>query len=133
MTVGILLVTHGPLGRHLLDTVTEMIGSLPLPADAVEVHRHQDPETRIAAVLASASRLDQGQGVLLLTDAFGSTPSNIAARAAQARPNTRVVAGLNLPMLVRVCNYPKLTLDAMTESAIEGGRQGIVCGDSHAR
>lgn len=133
MTVGILLVTHGPLGRHLLDTVTEMIGRLPLQAEAVEVHNHQDPETRMAAVLASATRVDQGKGVLILTDAFGSTPSNISARAAQSRAATRVVAGLNLPMLVRVCNYPQLTLDAMTESAIDGGRQGILCGDAHAR
>lgn len=133
MAVGILLVTHGPLGRHLLDTVTEMMGHLPLKADTVEVHRHQAPEAHIATACASADRLDSGDGVLLITDAFGSTPSNICAGAVRARPNTRIVAGLNLPMLVRVFNYPKLKLDAMTESAIEGGRQGIVRGDAHAR
>ncbi len=128
MAVGILLVTHGRLGRQLLDTVKEMIGALPLPSDVVDIHCGQDPEPMIEVTRRAADKLDHGAGVLLLTDAFGSTPSNIAARAARARPNTCVIAGLNLPMLVRIYNYPKLNLERMAASAIEGGRQGIVRG-----
>jgi mannose PTS system EIIA component len=70
-------------------------------------------------------RLDRGAGVLLLTDAFGSTPSNIANRLAEV-PRTAVVAGINLPMLVKIFNYPQLDLAAMTRAAVEGGQRGVV-------
>ncbi len=125
MSVGVLLVTHGKLGRQLLDTVQEMIGGLPLPTETLEIHSGQDPDKLVEQTHSAADRLDRGSGVLLLTDAFGSTPSNIAC-AVRKRPNTCVIAGLNLPMLVRIFNYPKLDLERMAQSAIEGGRQGIV-------
>lgn len=123
--IGVLLVTHGQLGRHLVDTVTGMLGELSLPTDVLEVHRQSDPDELIGAARDAAGRLDDGHGVLILTDAFGSTPSNIANRAAD-RDRHRVVAGVNLPMLVRIYNYPKLELDAMTASAVEAGRQGVM-------
>ncbi|MES1942835.1 PTS system fructose subfamily IIA component [Salinisphaera sp. PC39] len=123
--IGVLLVTHGQLGRHLVDTVTGMLGELSLPTDVLEVHRQSDPDELINAARDAAARLDDGHGVLILTDAFGSTPSNIANRAAD-RDRHRVIAGVNLPMLVRIYNYPKLELDAMTASAVEAGRQGIM-------
>lgn len=123
--IGVLLVTHGQLGRHLVDTVTGMLGELSLPTDVLEVHRQSDPDELINAARDAAARLDDGHGVLILTDAFGSTPSNIANRAAD-RDRHRVIAGVNLPMLVRIYNYPKLELDAMTASAVEAGRQGVM-------
>ena len=125
MNIGVLLVTHGKLGRHLLDTMTEMIGSLPLAADVLEVRLVQSPEAMIAQGAKMLERLDSGKGVLILTDAFGSTPSNIANRLS-AGALTQVVAGVNLPMLVRIFNYPKLDLDAMVKNAVEGGQRGIV-------
>lgn len=123
--IGVLLVTHGQLGRHLVDTVTGMLGELSLPTDVLEVHRQSDPDELIGAARDAAARLDDGHGVLILTDAFGSTPSNIANRAAD-RDRHCVIAGVNLPMLVRIYNYPKLELDAMTASAVEAGRQGVM-------
>ena len=130
MNIGVLLVTHGKLGRHLLDTMTEMIGSLPLAADVLEVRRVQSPEAMIAQGAKMLERLDSGKGVLILTDAFGSTPSNIANRlSSDAR--SQVVAGVNLPMLVRIFNYPKLDLDAMVKNAVEGGQRGIVACPRH--
>ena len=104
MTVGLLLVTHGKLGRHLLDTMTEMMsGTLPLQHDTLEVRRVQSPEAMIAQGMKIIERLNDGDGVLILTDAFGSTPSNIANKLATG-VNARVIAGVNLPMLVRICN-----------------------------
>ena len=125
MSVGILLVTHGRLGQLLLETVTDMIGSLPLPTDVLEVRRVQDPEVLLRQGARLIERLDQGKGVLILTDAFGSTPSNIATRLGRT-PRTRVVAGINLPMLVRIFNYPNLDLAAITQNALEGGQRGVV-------
>jgi len=126
MTVGLLLVTHGKLGRHLLDTMTEMMsGSLPLQHDTLEVRRVQSPEAMLAQGSKTIERLDSGAGVLILTDAFGSTPSNIANTLAAKTPS-RVIAGVNLPMLVRIFNYPKLGLEELAKIAVEGGQRGIV-------
>ena len=126
MTVGLLLVTHGKLGRHLLDTMTEMMsGTLPLPHDTLEVRRVQSPEAMLAQGSKTIERLDSGDGVLILTDAFGSTPSNIANKLG-AGPAARVVAGVNLPMLVRIFNYPKLGIDELAKIAVEGGQRGIM-------
>lgn len=130
MAVAVLLVTHGQLGRHLVDTVSEMIGESPLPLDVIDIHRNQDPDEMVAKTAACAEELDQGDGVLMLTDAFGSTPSNIAVRAAE-KCGARVVAGLNLPMLIRIFNYPELELEAMTQGVVKGGRQGIVTADDN--
>jgi PTS system ascorbate-specific IIA component len=125
MSVGVLLVTHGRLGRLLLDTVADMMGSLPLPVEILEVRRVQDSNVLVRQGVRLIERLDKGAGVLVLTDAFGSTPSNIATRL-RTCPRTRVVAGINLPMLVRIFNYPALDLDAMTQNALEGGQRGVV-------
>lgn len=123
--IGVLLVTHGHMGQDLVDTVSAMLGRPSLPTDVIEVHRSDDPERLLPAARATASALDSGDGLLLLTDAFGSTPSNIANQIAAQR-GYRVVAGVNLPMLVRIYNYPDLALDAMVDSAVDGGQLGII-------
>lgn len=130
--IGVLLITHGRLGAHFVDTLTGMLGDLALPTETLEIHRNDDPEPLVERATQVIANLDSGDGVLLVTDAFGSTPSNIAnhAHTAATRTNTRVVTGINLPMLIRVYNYPKLALDVAAESAIEGGRNGIITCDS---
>lgn len=126
MKVGILLVTHGKLGRNLLDTMSEMMGgNLPLDTDVLEVRLVQTPEAMIAQGSKMLDRLDSGHGVLILTDAFGSTPSNIANKLHGAS-SCAVIAGVNLPMLVRIFNYPGLGLADMAKTAVEGGQRGIV-------
>ncbi len=125
MSVGILLVTHGKLGHLLIDTITEMIGPLPLASDVLEVRRVQATDVLLRQGERMIERLNSGDGVLMLTDAYGSTPSNIANRLASS-PRTEVVAGVNLPMLVRIYNYPQLDLATMTQTAVEGGQRGVV-------
>ena len=128
MSVGVLLVTHGRLGHYLLGTMADMIGPLPLPADVLEVRRVQDPNVLLRQGARTIARLDQGQGVLILTDAFGSTPSNIASHL-HTEGRTVVVAGVNLPMLVRIFNYPALDLAGMAAAAVEGGQRGVMVCD----
>jgi PTS system mannose-specific IIA component len=124
MSVGVLLVTHGKLGHLLLETMTDMLGPLPLETDVLEVRRVQATDVLLRQGARMIERLDKGSGVLLLTDAYGSTPANIANQLGVDTP-TLVVAGVNLPMLVRVFNYPALALDAMARAAVEGGQKGI--------
>jgi PTS system ascorbate-specific IIA component len=125
MSVGVLLVTHGKLGHFLLDCMRDMIGQLPLAADVLEVRRVQSHSVLINQGTKMMERLNSGDGVILLTDAFGSTPSNIANKLGtlHAAP---VVAGVNLPMLVRVFNYPRTSLPDMATIAVEGGQRGII-------
>ena len=73
----------------------------------------------------AAEKLDSGDGVLVLTDMYGATPSNIACRLRKLH-DVRVVAGLNLPMLIRVLNYPGLDLDELMHKALSGGRDGVL-------
>ena len=125
MSVGILLVTHGKLGHFLLDCMRDMIGELPLASDVLEVRRVQAHEVLTSQGSKMIDRLNSGDGVLVLTDAFGSTPSNIANKLAAVQ-GSPVVSGVNLPMLVRVYNYPRASLDEMARLAVEGGQRGII-------
>lgn len=125
MSVGLLIITHNQVGANLLQTATTMLEICPLNAKALAVHNSDDPD----AVTASANRtiddLDSGEGVLVLTDIYGSTPSNIAVRLLQ-NSRVMVVAGVNLPMLIRILNYPRMTLEELAQKALSGGRDGIL-------
>src|SRR3546814_18421257 len=125
MCSGVPLVMHGNLAHHLVDTLGEMMGELPLVADVLEVRRVQAHEVLIKQGRKMIERLDAGDGVLILTDAFGSTPSNIANKLADDN-RIRVVAGVNLPMLIRIFNYPTLALADMDDNPVEGGIRGIL-------
>jgi mannose PTS system EIIA component len=76
-----------------------------------------------------ADILDEGDGVLVLTDLYGSTPANLAVALGQRREHVRVLAGVNLPMLVRALSYAVLDLDQLVDKALDGGRDGVLrCG-----
>lgn len=126
--ISVLLITHDRLGAYLIDTLSGMLGQLSLPTETLEIHRTDDPDAHVQRATGAIARMDTGDGVLIITDVFGSTPSNIAnlahARAREAR--SRVITGLNLPMLIRIYNYPSLALDTAADSAIVAGRNGII-------
>jgi len=129
MSVSLLLITHNRVGQALLDTAAGMLNTLPLQVELLPVSQHDAPEERLQQAQLFCEQLDNGSGVLVFTDAYGSTPSNIAARLAARRGDRariRVVAGLNLPMLLRAFNYPDLDLAALTAKVLEGGRTGIL-------
>lgn len=125
MRVGLLLVTHERIGDELLGAATAILGHCPLRANCLSVSRAEEPAAIVARGAGRLAGLDQGAGVLLLTDAFGSTPSNVAVQLAQAH-ELAVVTGVNLPMLLRVLNYPDLPLEELRRKALSGGLDGIV-------
>ncbi len=127
MSVGVLLITHDCIGSSLVATVTRMLSELPLALDSLDVPCDSDPDEMAALLCSRLEALDQGAGVLMLTDIFGGTPSNIACKPPPGVP-VRMVAGVNLPMLVRVLNYPQLALDELAEKALSGGREGVFAG-----
>lgn len=125
MSVGLLIITHGQLGPALLKSATDILGCCPLDARTLEAPGNCNPDTILEQARAAIDTLDSGEGVLVLTDLFGSTPSNIACRLQQSH-KANIIAGINLPMLVRVLNYPSLHLDELTHKAISGGRDGVM-------
>lgn len=125
-TVSLLLITHDEIGSALLHAVTNTLGNLPIPTQVVSIDYKTDPEQLIPKLQKIVQDVISQHGLLILTDLFGSTPSNIA-QALQDFTHVRVVAGLNLPMLIRVMNYPKLSLEALVEKALSGGKDGVCC------
>ena len=125
MTVGILLITHTDLGQSLLRSARAILAAQPAHAEAIGVPGDSDPERVFEQALETCRRLDQGDGVLVLTDLYGSTPSNIAARLAEHH-NVLVLAGVNLPMLVRALNYRASPLGELGDKALCGARDGVV-------
>ncbi|MEO7558529.1 MAG: PTS fructose transporter subunit IIA [Gammaproteobacteria bacterium] len=126
MTIGLLIVTHNNIGNDLVDTATAMLGVCPLATEILAVSQNCDPEMLRRKAKQLITALDQGNGVLVLTDIYGSTPSNIAGSLMEAG-RVEVVSGINLPMLIRVLNYPRLSLGELTEKAVSGGKDGILC------
>jgi PTS system ascorbate-specific IIA component len=122
---GILLVTHNGLGDSFVDCVKHVLGEVPPNLKVLSVLASDDPQLKLVEGQALIKQLDMGGGVLILADVFGATPSNIGRQLCHAE---RVigVAGLNLPMLLRVVCSPDKPLPELAETAIEGGRECIV-------
>ncbi|MEW8336245.1 MAG: PTS fructose transporter subunit IIA [Candidatus Thiodiazotropha sp.] len=126
MTIGLLLITHSRIGEAILETAGKMLEGAPLAVETLPIGIDSNPEQLLAKAGELINRLDQGHGVLVFTDMYGSTPSNIAySLAEQGRVN--VISGINLPMLIRTLNYQTMDLDALTEKALSGGKEGIIC------
>ncbi|MCC5856776.1 MAG: PTS fructose transporter subunit IIA [Ectothiorhodospiraceae bacterium] len=125
MSVGVLLVTHNRIGQELLATARDTMGRVPLLVRTLAITPEQDPDLLAERSRRLLEELDRGDGVLVLTDAFGATPSNIACRL-MGLEHVNVVAGVNLPMLLRIFNYPQLPLDELSNKAIAGGRDGVL-------
>lgn len=126
MSIGVLLITHDQIGQALVNTATSMLGMCPLPLQVISVRREDEPDDILVRARSAALELGSGtNGVLVLTDMYGSTPSNIAGALCEIDGNITVIAGVNLPMLVRVLNYPRLTLRELADKAVNGGRDGI--------
>ena len=123
MKVGILLVTHSDIGKQLLLTATSVFGKNPFQVELLSVDNYDQPSDVRELAEKYVKFLDNGAGVLVLTDIIGTTPSNIASSINHKK--IKVVAGLNLSMILNVFNYPEDSLDQLSIKALEGGIQGV--------
>ncbi|MCA0395165.1 MAG: PTS fructose IIA subunit family protein [Proteobacteria bacterium] len=131
MAVGILLVTHTGIGTALVAIASGMLrGNLPLKVEAFEVPFDGDPEALLPQASAALRRVDGGEGVLILTDLYGASPSNLAARLSRLGTPARRVSALSLPMLMRVMNYAELPLEDLPAVAAAGARNGVIHDDA---
>jgi mannose PTS system EIIA component len=121
---GILIIAHAPLATALRECIAHIYGGCPARIGALDVLPDSDPAVVVAQANAEIERLREENGALVLTDMFGATPSNIAARLATV-PQVRVLAGVNLPMLVRAVCYRATPLDTLVEKALAGASKGV--------
>lgn len=122
--VGILIVAHGTLGESLIHCASHVMGARPTQLMQIGVTVHDDPAQIIPQALRLVKQLDQGSGVLVLTDVYGATPGNIAARLL-IPGRVEGVAGVNLPMLVRALTYRSEPLKTVVAKAMSGGVEGV--------
>ena len=127
--VGILLITHNGLGDTLIDCVRHVLGVAPAHLKALSVLADDDPLQKEQEARALIAQLDRGRGVLLLSDMFGATPCNIARRLC-VPGRIEGVAGVNLPMLLRVACYNNKPLDELVQRAVDGGKDCIMTMES---
>jgi PTS system ascorbate-specific IIA component len=127
--VGILLIAHAPLGAALAAAAAHVYACAPERAGVqlrtLDVLPDSDTGANVELARALVREIDTGTGVLVLTDAFGASPGNAASQLAEAG-RVAVIAGVNLPMLLRALCYRDGTLAEAAEKALAGGSQGVM-------
>jgi PTS system ascorbate-specific IIA component len=105
--IGILVISHEPLGTALLHCTRHIFGRLPPQLAALDVIPDEDPDLAYQAAQELLKRINDGTGAIVLTDIYGATPARIAARLAEPQ-RIHVIAGVNLPLLVKALTYRRL-------------------------
>jgi mannose PTS system EIIA component len=124
--IGILIVSHGAFGESLIHSASHVLGKRPLYLRQVGVTVHDDPDEILPVAQDLIRFLDQGRGVLVMTDIYGATPSNIAGRLL-VPGRVEGVAGVNLPMLIKALTHRETgNLEQLAELALTGAAEGIV-------
>jgi PTS system mannose-specific IIA component len=123
--IGVLIVAHGAFGEALIHSASHVLGKRPLRVRQVGVTVHDDPEAILPQAQNLVKELDEGDGVLVLTDIYGATPGNIALRLL-VPGRVEGISGVNLPMLIRALTYREKGLAKTVEKALSGGIEGVV-------
>lgn len=130
--IGIIIVGHGKYSAAILQVAESILGSLN-DCVAINVESAHDTEEALHRLQDAAQRLDQGAGVLALTDMFGGTPTNLAL-SLLGQHKAEVVTGINLPMILKVFeNRDKTDLATLARMAEDAGKAGIVVTGSMLR
>lgn len=127
--IGALIVSHGLLAQEMVAAAEMIVGEIS-HIQAVSIGWHDDVDEARKEIEKRITEVDQGEGVLILTDMFGGTPSNIAF--AFHRPGkVEIVTGVNLPMIVKIATQGEgMTLEALANSVYEKGRSSITMASS---
>ena len=123
--IGIFLVTHATLGESLIQCACHVLNKRPPQIAQLGVSAQDDPLDILPLARSMLGWVDSGDGVLLLTDIYGATPSNIAAKLA-VPDKIELVAGVNLPMLLRVLTYRDRDMQTLVKRAVAGACDGVL-------
>jgi mannose PTS system EIIA component len=121
--IGLLIAAHGNLGESLIQCAIHVLGARPEALEALDLMAFDDPDSMLRAATHHIEHLDSGDGVLVLTDLYGSTPCNTICKL--IRPGrVEALTGVNVPMLLKVLTYRSEPLRLLADRAAEGGRTG---------
>ena len=119
--IGIVIVAHGGLAREYLAAAEHVLGKL-TNVEAIRTAAEEDRNAKQSEICEAADRVDQGDGVVVVVDMFGSSPSNLALKAC-AGSGRRIMYGANLPMLVKLAKSRNKPLDKAVELAVTAGKK----------
>ena len=126
---GILIIAHAPLASAFQEFTRHVYGEVPDRLKALDVMAHEDAKLTLERAVEAAHSVNSDKGLIVLTDIMGATPANVASRLAHMKDfegHVRVIAGVNLPMLMRAIAYRSEPLDSAAQKAMHGGQQGII-------
>lgn len=123
--IGILLITHDTLGEALLQCACHVLNKRPEYLLQLGVAAGDDPTDLLPLATKMLKLVDTGEGVLVLTDVYGATPSNLASKLLQAG-KVEGLTGVSLPMLLRAITYRDKGMDTLLRRATDGGRDGVL-------
>lgn len=123
--IGILIIAHGTLGESLIHCASHVMGKRPPALKQLNVGTNDDPVKLLPQAQQLIEELDEGDGVLILSDIYGATPCNLVNQLVVAG-RVEGVAGVNLPMLVRTLTYRNGDLRVLVGKALSGGREGVI-------
>ena len=123
--IGILIIAHGTLGESLIHCASHVLNKRPPRLRQLGVTAQDDPLLLLPQARALLKELDDGSGVLILSDMYGGSPSNIAAKLL-VPGRIEGVAGVNLPMLIRALTYREKPLSTCVVKAVSGGCEGVL-------
>ncbi len=123
--IGIIVVAHVDYGSALLRAAEFILGPVQ-DCTSIHVDASCEVEETVQRLKEAVSRLDNGQGVLVLTDMFGGTPTNLSLSLLGSRKDVEVLTGVNLPMLLRVLTNREKALSEVAELALAAGCEGII-------
>jgi mannose PTS system EIIA component len=122
--IGILLITHGSFGEALVQNACHVLNKRPTQLNQLGVAAQDDPLDLLPLARRMIELVDNGKGVLLLTDVFGATPSNLALKLLEPG-RIEGLTGVNLPMLLRALTYREKGMPTLLQRARDGGRDGV--------
>jgi PTS system ascorbate-specific IIA component len=128
---GIVIVAHTPVATAMLGFAEHAFGVVPERVRAVDIPPYEDIKVSYDRVLEAARGVNRGNGILILTDVMGATPANVASKLdapdlSTELGNVAVLAGLNLPMLMRCITHRGDSLEELAQKALQGGHHGIL-------
>jgi len=127
MGISLLLITHDDIGSSLLNCTAKMLGTLPIHCKSLTITAQMDIEQGHSAARQLCNEFNSNDDLLIITDMYGSTPSNIAAKllSSSTQQQKLILTGVNLPMLVKIMNYADLSLNDLAKKACTGASESI--------
>lgn len=122
--IGVVIVAHGGLAREYLSAVEHVVGKQP-DMQAISIEDDCDRSQKQAEICAAANAVDHGEGVVVVTDMFGGSPSNLSLLACTSGAERRIIYGANLPMLIKLAKSRDMTVNDAVAAALDAGRKYI--------